>query len=233
MLCFLVACSREKEIPFQQPVTPNTPPVDTTNPADKKNYLALGDSYTIGTSVGADERFPVQTVARLITTGVPMNPAEIRATNGWTTGNLLFSLNSTLPSKTNYDLVSLLIGVNNQYQGRSQAEYRIEFMQLLNKAIAYASGRKSRVFVLSIPDYSVTPFGQNYDTARIRSEIDAFNAINKEISLQSGVTYVDITGISREARYLHDLVASDGLHPSGRQYQRWVNLLAPVMKAAL
>lgn len=230
MLFFLNACSKENS---PGPAMPPAP-ADTGSPANSnRNYLALGDSYTIGTSVATPDRFPVQTTDMLISLGLQMNPAEIKAANGWTTYDLLTSLTNDPPSKSSYDFVSLLIGVNNQYQGRSQAEYRTQFTQLLNKAIAYAGGRKSRVFVLSIPDYSVTPFAQNSDTARISDEIDQFNDINMQISQQIGVAYLYITNISREGRNDPTMQAGDGLHPSGKQYRRWSSSLAPKMKSVL
>lgn len=228
LLIFASACSKENAY---VPAAPNLPP-DTTVPVSK-SYLALGDSYTIGQSVNAAYTFPAETVNLLRMQEVPMKSPEIIATSGWTTGNLISALAGTPPASANYDFVTLLIGVNNQYQGRSQSEYSTQFTSLLNKAIGYAGGKKNRVFVLSIPDYSVTPFAQNYDTVRISNEIDAFNAINKQISLDAGVSYLDITDISREGRYDASLQAPDGLHPSGRQYQRWAGLLAPMMKASL
>lgn len=228
-ILFLGACSKEND----NTVLP-APPVDTTQPANNyRSYLALGDSYTIGASVRVEDRFPVQARNSLMAAGVQMYPPEIRAASGWTTYDLANSIATNPPSKNTYDLVTLLIGVNNQYQGRSQAEYRAEFTQLLNKAIGYAGGKKYRVFVLSIPDYSVTPFAAHSDTMRISDEIDQFNHINKEISLQAGVGYLDITPISREGRVFADLQAADGLHPSGKQYSRWVSLLVPQMKSSL
>ncbi len=218
-------CSKEK-IVYRAPVIP----VDTTTRA--KTYLALGDSYTIGQSVAADQRFAFYAVRQLIGQNVQMTQAEIIATTGWTTGNLLNTLNNNPPAKT-YDFVTLLIGVNNQYQGRSTDEYRIQFTDLLNRAITYAGGRRSRVFVLSIPDYSVTPFARNSDTARISREIDVFNSIKRDITNQSGVSYIDITPISRQALNDPALTATDGLHPSGKQYEKWALLLSPVMKASL
>ena len=205
-------------------------PIDTSN--KPKTYLALGDSYTIGQSVAAEQRFPVQSTAIIFSQGILINSPEIIAVTGWTTGNLLVALNNNPPAKI-YDFVSLLIGVNNQYQGRSKEEYKAEFSTLLSKAINYAGGRSNRVFVLSIPDYSVTPFARNSDTAAIARDIDAFNAINKQLTLQAGITYLDVTPISREARTDAALIATDGLHPSGKQYQRWAAILAPVMKASL
>jgi lysophospholipase L1-like esterase len=225
LMLFISACSKDR--PAQNAVYL---PMDTS--AKPKSYLALGDSYTIGQSVSIDQRLPVQAVGLLASQGIQMTQADIIATTGWTTANLLNSLNSNSPAKT-YDFVTLLIGVNNQYQGRSTDEYRLQFTELLNKAIGYAAGNKKRVFVLSIPDYSVTPFAQYSDTARIAREIDIFNAINKEITLLFGVAYVEITSISRQARSDPALTATDGLHPSGKQYERWAQLLAPLMKAAL
>lgn len=201
-------------------------------PKVKKTYLALGDSYTIGESVSEQGRFPVQTRLMLAQMGIAVDAPKIIAVTGWTTGNLLNALAQSPPAN-NYDIVTLLIGVNNQYQGRSQQEYQLQFTDLLNKSIGYAGGKKAHVFVLSIPDYSVTPFAANSDTARIAREIDEYNAINKQITTQAGVSYLDITPISREARTMPALVAQDGLHPSILQYERWAKLLAPLIKASL
>lgn len=222
---FAVGCSKQE--PFY-----NAPVIAADTSPRAKTYLALGDSYTIGQSVAAVERFPSYAVLQLVEKNVRMTQAEIIATTGWTTGNLLNALNNNPPAKT-YDFVTLLIGVNNQYQGRSIDEYRIQFTDLLNRAITYTGGLRTRVFVLSIPDYSVTPFARSSDTVRISREIDTFNIVNREISIQSGVTYINITPISREARTDALLTAVDGLHPSGKQYERWARLLAPAMKAAL
>jgi len=225
MMLLISACSKERP-------TSNAPyiPIDTGH--KPKSFLALGDSYTIGQSVNIAERFPVQVAALLSRQGIPVSEPVIIATTGWTTGNLLSVLTSNPPAQT-YDFVTLLIGVNNQYQGRSTDEYRSQFSELITKAIGFAGAVKKRVFVLSIPDYSVTPFAQSADTARIAREIDAFNAINKEIALQSGVVYLDITPVSRQGRTEPSLTATDGLHPSGKQYGIWAALLAPLMKAAL
>lgn len=231
MLFFFSACSKDRGTDHGIPDVP----ADTSNPAGNgfKTYLALGDSYTIGSSVSMQERFPVQTTEKLKAAGVPMNSPEIIARIGWTTADLLHSLNSYPPSQRSYDFVTLLIGVNNQYQRQSQSDYRNQFSGLLARAIVYAGGRRNRVFVLSIPDYSVTAFALNADTARISDEIDAFNNINRELSDQAGVRYLDITPISREGRYDAAMQAADGLHPSGKQYERWAALLWPMMKAAL
>ena len=195
-------------------------------------YLALGDSYTIGESVSVQERFPHQAVKMLHDNGVEVSTPQIIAITGWTTRNLLNALDAN-PPQNNYSIVTLLIGVNNQYQGKSITEYKIEFTTLLNRAIQYAGNKKNRVFVLSIPDYSVTPFAANSDTARIAREIDAFNQVNHDVSIQSGVTWIDITGISRQAKTDPSLIAIDGLHPSGVQYRKWAELLAPLIKLAI
>ena len=205
-------------------------PADTSG--NIHSYLALGDSYTIGQSVAISDRFPNQVVKILQTDNIHISDPKIIATTGWTTHNLIAALDAD-PPQNNYSFVSLLIGVNNQYQGRTINEYKAEFTLLLNRAISYAGNNKSRVFVLSIPDYSVTPFAASSDTARIAREIDAFNQVNKDISTFAGVKWIDITGISREAKSDPLLIAGDGLHPSGKQYSRWANLLAPLMKQAL
>jgi lysophospholipase L1-like esterase len=193
-----------------------------------KTYLALGDSYTIGESVSEQERFPFQTVQILKDKNFNIDAPSIIAKTGWTTADLLDALNSDPPQKT-YSFVTLLIGVNNQYQGKSLKEYKIQFTELLNKAVSYAGNNKDHVYVLSIPDYSVTPFASEYDTAAIANEIDTFNAANKSISINAGVHYIDITPISRNAKNDSSLLAGDGLHPSGLQYKKWSELLAEMM----
>jgi lysophospholipase L1-like esterase len=195
-------------------------------------YLALGDSYTIGQSVSDVERFPNQAVEILRAQNFKITEPKIIAVTGWTTSDLLNALDA-YPPQNNYSLVSLLIGVNNQYQNRNIDEYKKEFASLVNRAISYAGNNKTRVFVLSIPDYSVTPFAQNSDTQKIAIEIDSFNLANKIIATQLGVNYLDITPVSREAKNDPSLIANDGLHPSGLQYKRWADLLAPMMKKVL
>jgi lysophospholipase L1-like esterase len=202
----------------------------TTAAPVAKTYLALGDSYTIGQSVSEVERFPNQTVSLLRNLGIKINDPQIIATTGWTTKNLIDAINSA-NLQNNFDVVSLLIGVNNQYQGRSLDEYKTEFTLLLNRAIQLSGNKPMHVFVLSIPDYSVTPFASGSNKPKIAAEIDQFNAANKTISLQFGVNYIDITPISREPD--PSFIANDGLHPSGKQYKRWADFLAPVIKASL
>jgi lysophospholipase L1-like esterase len=207
------------------------PPVNDT--AQGKTYLALGDSYTIGQSVAIEARFPVQTVKYLTDQGIKFDAPEIIAQTGWTTANLIGSLDVAAPTKPAYDIVTLLIGVNNQYQHRTQKEYADQFLLLLNRALVYAGNEKKRVIVLSIPDYGVTPYASGSDRALIAKEIDSFNLINKAIAIQSGVNYLDITSASRLAANDKTLIATDGLHPSGLQYKLWAEGLVPIIKSVL
>jgi lysophospholipase L1-like esterase len=215
----------------------NTHVNSNTNTADSPattglKYLALGDSYTIGQNVQESERFPAQTVRLLANNNVTIQTLTYIATTGWTTANLISAINAQNPSKT-FDIVTLLIGVNDQYQHMDTASYRIRFITLLNMSIAFAANRPARVFVLSIPDYSATPYVYQSDKARVSLDIDQFNAINKQITLANNVAYIDITPASREALSDPSLVANDSLHPSGKQYAVWSQLLAPVIKNAL
>ena len=217
-------------------ITTPTDTMDTTGNTDTfsiHTYLALGDSYTIGESVPENERYPVQLASFLNSQNVPIYPPEIIARTGWTTGNLLSRLETDPPKRSTYDIVTLLIGVNNQYQRRPQSEYSQQFTTLLQKAIAFAGNRKKRVFVLSIPDYSVTPFAAGYDKAKIAAEIDEFNNINKNITESYGVSYLYITDHTRLAATDNSLIAPDGLHPSGKEYEVWAKRLLPIVKVVL
>ena len=226
----LLACKKpgmNSPTPVYIPVTDTT---DTTNTTVARTYLALGDSYTIGQSVATSERFPVQTVAMLNNVNIKFRQPEIIAQTGWTTGNLTFRLDNTPPLQSQYDIVTLLIGVNNQYQGRTQEEYRQQFTTLLERSIQYAGNNKQHVFVLSIPDYGVTPFASGRNRELIAKQIDSFNTINRTISLQYRVNYIDITGDTRLAATDPSLVATDGLHPSGTEYAVWAAKLAPMVR---
>ncbi|MCW3113194.1 MAG: lysophospholipase and related esterase [Segetibacter sp.] len=209
----------------------NTTPSDSTGATELK-YLALGDSYTIGQSVQENERFPAQTVKILADNNIKIRTPTYIATTGWTTANLINAINLQNPSK-NYDIVTLLIGVNDQYQHMDTGSYRTRFTALLNMSITFAGNKPSRVFVLSIPDYSATPYVSPGDKARVSQEVDQFNAINKQVTLAKSIAYIDITPASREATTDAALVANDGLHPSGKQYAKWAQLLAPFVKNAL
>jgi lysophospholipase L1-like esterase len=193
----------------------------------------LGDSYTIGQSVAENERFPVQTVTMLNAGSIKYKQPEIIAQTGWTTGNLLSRLDNSPPLQSQYDIVTLLIGVNNQYQGRTQEEYRQQFTTLLQRAIQYAGNNSRHVIVLSIPDYGVTPFASGRDRELIAKQIDSFNTINKDISMQYGTNYIDITPDTRLAINDPSLIASDGLHPSRIEYAIWAGKLAPMIRVLL
>ena len=184
------------------------------------SYLALGDSYTIGESVNESDRWPNQLMKVLSEKGYNISKPRIIATTGWRTDNLKDAILKA-DLKSEYDLVSLLIGVNNQYQGKSADQYAIEFEDLLKTAIQLAKRKSTNVFVVSIPDYGYTPFGLPKKES-ISIQIDEFNAINKRITEKYNVAYYNITDISRHGLDDPALVADDGLHPSGKMYSLWV-----------
>lgn len=195
-------------------------------PVSPIRFLALGDSYTIGESVSVNERWPNQLSDSLMLRGYITDTLTIIATTGWRTDDLISAItNKNLESK-NYNLVALLIGVNNQYQGKPFSQYTTEFPALLDSAIRYAGGDKSKVFVVSIPDYAYTPYGQqSTNPSQISMEIDQYNAYNKYVADSLSIQYFDITPISRLGLQQPSLVAGDGLHPSGLQYTEWVKLM--------
>jgi lysophospholipase L1-like esterase len=200
-------------------------------PEAEFTYLALGDSYTIGQGVAEADRFPVQLVARLREDSLSVAEPEIIAQTGWTTRDLIGALSAGV-QQDRYDLVTLLVGVNDQYRGYALERYEADFANILDAAIELAGGDPSRVVVLSIPDWGVTPAGASYDPARIAAEIDAFNAVNRRLSEAAAVAYVDITPASRQADTNPRLVAGDGLHPSAEMYSLWVDeLYDDVLKA--
>lgn len=185
-----------------------------------KTYLALGDSYTIGEGVALHESFPCQLVNLLRLDAVEMAAPEIVAKTGWTTDELLAQIKQTkfLPK---YDLVTLLIGVNNQYRGRSKENFKEEFAQLLQLAIDFAGEKAKNVFVLSIPDWGITPFAEGRDRLQIAEEIDAFNAVCQHQATAAGCRFIDITTSQRTDGNRPEFLAADGLHPSGREYAKW------------
>jgi lysophospholipase L1-like esterase len=195
-------------------------------------FLALGDSYTIGESVAAEERWPAQLAALLNAAGVEVSAPLIIAATGWTTDELAAGIDAA-DARGPFDLVSLLIGVNNQYRGHDPEQYRAEFAGLLTRAIAFAGGEPSAVIVLSIPDWGVTPFANGRERAQIAAAIDAFNAINREAAEAAGARYVDVTPISRRAATDPALIAADGLHPSGAMYAEWARLALPLAREIL
>ncbi|MCK9280172.1 MAG: SGNH/GDSL hydrolase family protein [Melioribacteraceae bacterium] len=217
----------EQSDPIGQPGTVKIPdaiqPADTMKNTIPFTYLALGDSYTIGESVSENERYPVQFADSVRLLKYKIENPLIIAKTGWTTDELNKGIEAVSP-QGKYDLVTLLIGVNNQYRGRDTAEYRTQFAQLLKRSINFAVLGNKGVIVISIPDWGVTPFAKDREPELIAKEIDTFNKINKEESEKESVYYFDITGISRQAVTSPDLIARDGLHPSGKMYELWMKL---------
>lgn len=191
-------------------------------------YLALGDSYTIGESVSAEERWPNQ-LAKLLETDHIQADVTIIARTGWTTSELWQGIQAS-EIRLPYDLVSLLIGVNNQYRGYDINEYRDQFDFLLKKSIEYAGGDANHVVVLAIPDWGVTPFASSRDRDQIAKNIDEFNLVNRELSDRADVHYVDITPISRGVVNDTALIALDGLHPSAKMYALWAEKTLPIVQ---
>jgi len=219
-ICFIfsLGCAKkEVEEVINAGSTNNNP---STNAGIK--FLALGDSYTIGQGVATSQRWPVQLIDSLLKNeAFTLDTLRIIAQTGWTTQNLSNALNIAKPD-SNFTLVSVLIGVNNQFQGRDINEYETQFEALLLRAIKYAGNDTNNVIVLSIPDYGVTPFGQN-NAANIAEQINAFNLVNKNVTESYGVKWFNITEISRLAQNDASLIANDGLHPSGKMYKLWVD----------
>ena len=232
---FLLSCSSDETTPTTSP--PVVTPPKTTEPpiASKANYLALGDSYTIGQSVCATCRFPEQLKASLYAMYSSSISLKIIATTGWTTSNLISAIDSQNP-EPNYDLVTLLIGVNNQFQHRSFSIYEKEFPELVSKAIMLAKGDRKNVVVISIPDYAYTPYGQalaGNQSSTISTEINQYNAFAEKYCNTNQIAFVSITEITREGLNNPILVASDGLHPSEAAYRMFVDKMMPKVKIAL
>lgn len=208
--------------------TPTNPAFQIPSRAETINYLALGDSYTIGESVCESCRFPEQLKTALRNLNLQNNfSLDIIARTGWTTTNLISAIKSNKPTEK-YDLVTLLIGVNNQYQNMSFSVYEKEFPELVTKAISLAKGNKNKLIVISIPDYAHTPFGQNYgNPGTISSEIDRYNAFAKSYCEANTISYINITDITRQGLNNTNLVANDGLHPSKEAYSLFVQRLLP------
>lgn len=184
------------------------------------SFLALGDSYTIGEMVKPEDNFPNQVTTLLRQKGLTVNDPEIIAKTGWTTDELADAIKTANPTN-HYDFVSLLIGVNNQYRGRDIGEYAIQFESLLKQAIYFARTDASKVVVISIPDWGITPYAAGRDKNEIARQIDAFNEVNKSVALKYKVKYIDITPGSRQASEDTSLLADDELHPSGKEYRKW------------
>jgi len=227
---FIALACTEKEQPREmEEINQGAILNETQIPDTSYTYLALGDSYTIGESVLQEERFPVQLETVFKQNGYKMDRTKIVAKTGWTTDELASGIkNETLA--TSYNLVTLLIGVNNQYRGRDSEEYRIQFKELLETAISFATNNPQNVIVISIPDYGATPFAASRNPEKIGKEIDLFNKINREETQYANARYVDITPISKQAKDKPELVAADGLHPSKEMYRLWVEQIFPKAK---
>ena len=195
-------------------------------------YLALGDSYTIGESVLLQNSFPYQTVELLRRQGYNFSAPEIIAKTGWTTDELEEGIRQH-QFLSKYDFVTLLVGVNNQYRGRDVMEYKMELEELIKKAIGFTNSKTSHVIVLSIPDYTATPFAQNVDKEKVAKEIEVFNNVAKALSIQYKVHFIDITLGSREAGNDPELVGQDQLHPSAKEYKKWAEKLVEIMAQQL
>ncbi|MFE3867531.1 SGNH/GDSL hydrolase family protein [Flavobacterium sp. LS2P90] len=237
LLLFIVGCSIEIPISETNPAPVVTNPTTAPNPAplivqqtqnQTFSYLAIGDGYTIGQSVCETCRFPEQ-LKKSLSNLNPNNtyPLKIIAQTGWTTTNLISAINLQNPA-SDYDLVTLLIGVNNQYQSKPFSLYEKEFPELVIKAIAFAKGDKANVIVVYIPDYAYTPFGQGSgNQSRISLEIDGYNAFAKKYCIDNTIEFIDITDISRQGLTNPNLVAQDGLHPSELAYSLFVERILP------
>jgi lysophospholipase L1-like esterase len=204
------------------------------NPHPDHRFLALGDSYTIGEGVAAGDGWPAQLARRLRALGSAIGDPDVVARTGWTTDELAAAMDARtfVPP---YALVTLLIGVNDQYRGGELADYAGGFARLLGRAIALAGGDARRVVVLSIPDWGVTRFAraQARDAAQVAAAIDAFNAAAGRQVADAGAAFVDVTAISREAGDGDAMLVGDGLHPSAAQYALWADAAIPAARRAL
>lgn len=219
----LVNCSAESDR-----IKYNSPQVPVATIGQQLQYLALGDSYTIGESVCQTCSFPEQLKQQLASTTKHKDlVVDIIARTGWTTTNLNTAIQSNKPNNT-YDFVSLLIGVNNQFQQIDFAVYEKEFPLLVQQSITFAKGNKKSVIVLSIPDYAYTPYGQRYnDPSKISNELDRYNAFAKTYCEKQGIAFINITDITRQGLQNPKLVSADGLHPSSLAYAQIVERLYP------
>ena len=229
IICLSNNCSKNPGfIPSRLPVDP--PANDTLVFSDTsiKSFLALGDSYTIGQSVEPEVRYPTLAAQWLNENGAGVKKPVYIAQTGWTTRSLISAMQK-IDVKDTFDIITLLIGVNDQFQGFDTGGYSARFTEILEKSIRLAGGRPGRVFVLSIPDYSVTPFVSARDKQEVSESVDLFNTINKRITEEHHCPYINVTESSRDAAFNASLIASDRLHFSGVEYRKWANLLGPVI----
>ncbi|TDT43611.1 lysophospholipase L1-like esterase [Maribacter spongiicola] len=224
LLSFIPSCSQTEEIRSEQIV-------DEPNNQDIITYLALGDSYTVGESVDFENSFPAQLSTKIEENRNLQVNTTVIAQTGWRTDQLISAIGSR--ESADYNLVTLLIGVNNQFQSRTFSQYETEFTELLNKAINLAANDANRVIILSIPDYYYTPYGQSNGDQLISSQLDEYNNFAKSTAKEKGVTFLDITDITRKGLDEKELVASDGLHPSGLAYEKFVERLYPLVSTRL
>ena len=196
------------------------------------SWLALGDSYTIGEGVPMAGRWPQQLAVALRDRNIALDDPLTIATTGWTTDELDAGIDAQ-PPKGPFDFVSLLIGVNNQYRGRSVDDYGAQFDALLRRAVGFAGGRAARVLVLSIPDWGVTPYAEGRDRQRIAAELDAYNAAASNACTRHGIAFVDITDLSRLHGAEPAMLVADGLHPSAKMYALWSQRAQPLAERLL
>lgn len=196
------------------------------------SFLALGDSYTIGEAVPLTESFPYRVVQLLRKKEYNFNAPEVIAKTGWTTDELQDAITNYI-FLSRYDFVTILIGVNNQYRGRDAIEYKQHFEEILKKAIELANGKKEHVIVISIPDYSTTPYAATMDTDKIAKEVEVFNGINKALSIQYKVNYADIALGIKDSKNDASLMTQDGLHPSDKEYTKWAEKIAEIITSQL
>lgn len=225
LLMFFFGCADRKN-------QDNTRQGDQVEEAVRVDYLALGDSYTVGEGVDEKERWPIQLARAVSSDTLIIDSVRIVAQTGWTTADLLEGIEKADLNAT-YDVVSLLIGVNNQYQGQELGIYKREFDSLVRLALDYAGDRERGVFVLSIPDYGVTPFAASRDTSRISREIQRYNAVADSICRRYAIPFFNITTISCKAGSDSTLLAPDKLHPSGKQYRLWVEAIEDSVRSIL
>lgn len=241
LVSLLFACNKESSIvnteseistvKSDEIVEPNAQQSDYKNFAEY-SYLALGDSYTAGTNVPYEDGYPFQLSERIGSVLRLKVDLEVIAGAGWRTDNLLSAMDNS-PTFAPYELVTLLIGVNNQYQTSFFSQYESEFPQLLERALTLADGNPRHVKVISIPDYGYTPFGSGFDREQVSNEIDKYNQYAKKVANEFDVSFIDITGISRNIFGQAEMIADDGLHPSGLAYEKFLERITPVVFAEL
>ena len=227
LIFFLNSCSKIEKNNFENIYTSSRTDIDVLNTKNQSiNYLALGDSYTKGEGLEMSETWP-KLLEESLEKSLDINiNTQIIAETGMASSDLINAIIET-KKLSNYSLVSLLIGVNNQFRGMKIDNYRDDLIELIDRSIVLTKYNKSRVFVLSIPDWSATPFGQNFDVQKNRTEIEKFNNAIENICRSKGVLFFDITSISRKAFEIPNLLIQDGLHPSKKMYQLWVDQIIP------